>query len=461
MHVSIHSATAQTAQFENLKNDVEKLFNRKDKGKTGTETLQTGVEKKRGALESSPDNSNSLKPGDVAPNAKVIDADYLYPFNRGAAVVRKGDAIALIDKNGNFIVPYNKYNIRNVGDGKQGGIFFITQKNEISEMKDISGVTGMGAINSNGKLITSDLPNLEWWNGAKDCSLIYAYDAKSHNNIYLDASGHKYVLKEDSRYTVTDHEFSEGALRVQDRTAYKYGYKNLTDEWIIKPVYDQAEPFSEGLACVGKKNEFGEIKYGFIDKTGKEVIGLIYSRKPDNFHGGLSRINPKDMTEFKEVFVDTKGAIVQKLPAIGNFTYIGNGIYARTRDVAQVMDSEGEISSLNDFLKGYGVVFNQSADKAFSITGNNKPWYNDNKICFVRTARQSGIAPRTGYIDLKTRKVMEGSFTMQTSLHFCDLVSGLALAQFYITGKIDNSIREGYVNEEGVFVIVKGEGAKW
>ncbi len=33
----------------------------------------------------------------------------MYSFNGGAAVVRKGTAYALIDTNGNFIVPFNKY----------------------------------------------------------------------------------------------------------------------------------------------------------------------------------------------------------------------------------------------------------------------------------------------------------------------------------------------------------------
>ncbi|MBK7505882.1 MAG: WG repeat-containing protein [Bacteroidetes bacterium] len=36
-------------------------------------------------------------------------------------------------------------------------------------------------------------------------------------------------------------------------------------------MYDDVFGFSEGLACV-KKND----KYGFIDKTSKEVIPLIY-----------------------------------------------------------------------------------------------------------------------------------------------------------------------------------------
>ncbi|WP_222708662.1 WG repeat-containing protein [Paenibacillus sp. N3.4] len=41
--------------------------------------------------------------------------------------------------------------------------------------------------------------------------------------------------------------------------------------YAIEPQYDNADSFSEGLAWVSK-----DLKYGFIDKTGKEVIAPQY-----------------------------------------------------------------------------------------------------------------------------------------------------------------------------------------
>ena len=46
----------------------------------------------------------------------------------------------------------------------------------------------------------------------------------------------------------------------------KRGIINQREEEIIPYIYDHVYSFSEGLALVGKDG-----KYGYIDKTGKEV----------------------------------------------------------------------------------------------------------------------------------------------------------------------------------------------
>ncbi len=52
------------------------------------------------------------------------------------------------------------------------------------------------------------------------------------------------------------------------------GYINEENKSVIDPVYAQAEPFANDLACV--KNIEG--KWGFIDKTGKTVIPFTYEQ---------------------------------------------------------------------------------------------------------------------------------------------------------------------------------------
>ncbi|MBX2925146.1 MAG: hypothetical protein KF746_23295 [Chitinophagaceae bacterium] len=51
-------------------------------------------------------NSSGLQPSDIHPDAKVIDADELYPFNKGLATVQKGNARALINSKEEFSIPY-------------------------------------------------------------------------------------------------------------------------------------------------------------------------------------------------------------------------------------------------------------------------------------------------------------------------------------------------------------------
>ena len=64
-------------------------------------------------------------------------------------------------------------------------------------------------------------------------------------------------------------EYYEGLAKVKLND--KYGFIDKTGKEVIPIKYDDAYSFSEGLALVKLNN-----KYGFIDKTGKEVIPIKY-----------------------------------------------------------------------------------------------------------------------------------------------------------------------------------------
>jgi hypothetical protein len=384
-----------------------------------------------------------LKPGDIAPNAKVIDAEFFYPFNMGAAIVQKGSAFGLIDMNGNFLVPYNKYNRitpMSVSGGARitaGGIFMVD--------------AGKGALNSKGVLITAAFPDLSWTSGSDDGKLIFTSNYKG-GYLYLDAEGHQYFFKE-----YLEH-IAEGIGIAKDN--YKCGYKNLKGEWLVKPVYDYAEPFSEGMACVAKRNEFGETKWGFIDRTGKEVTGLIYTFKPENFHAGLARVQPKDNSQFLSAFIDKKGNIAQKFNTVVFYTYIGNGLYSGG---ANMMDSTGKLIPVKDFLQQLGIVM-QPGDKSVNLGNENIEGvpYNDGKISYARLSKEPGHQT-FGSVNIKTKEAIEGLFDAATTFHYFDPVSKLSFARFFISKDYRDKTpaREGYVNEQGVFVIIKGEASKW
>ena len=54
----------------------------------------------------------------------------------------------------------------------------------------------------------------------------------------------------------------------------KWGFIDKTGNYIVKPQFDDASPFSEGLAAVKVDNyASGLAKWGYIDKTGKYVVG--------------------------------------------------------------------------------------------------------------------------------------------------------------------------------------------
>ncbi len=77
----------------------------------------------------------------------------------------------------------------------------------------------------------------------------------------------------------------------------KIGFINLRGNWIIQPIYDRADRFRDGLACVKTGR-----KYGCIDKRGNWVIQPIYE-KFGGFSEGLSWVSIGD----KSGFIDKRG----------------------------------------------------------------------------------------------------------------------------------------------------------
>ena len=90
-------------------------------------------------------------------------------------------------------------------------------------------------------------------------------------------------------------EYYEGLAKVKLND--KYGFIDKTGKEVIPIKYDNAEFFSEGLALVKLNN-----KYGFIDKAGKEVIPIKYD-DAYSFSEGLAKVKLNN----KYGFIDKTG----------------------------------------------------------------------------------------------------------------------------------------------------------
>ncbi|WP_065220348.1 MULTISPECIES: WG repeat-containing protein [Butyricimonas] len=90
--------------------------------------------------------------------------------------------------------------------------------------------------------------------------------------------GHKILLTRN---------FREGLALVYTSNG-KYGYVDTRGEMVIKPVYDYAADFSEGLAVVGVAGGEGQLAYRVIDKRGEIqfYITLQNSRIHEHFSCG-------------------------------------------------------------------------------------------------------------------------------------------------------------------------------
>ena len=102
--------------------------------------------------------------------------------------------------------------------------------------------------------------------------------------------------------------FDEGLAAVKLNN--KWGFIDKTGREVILRKYDFARDFSEGMACVELNN-----KWGFIDKTGREVIPCIYDGVYA-FNEGLAEVKLNN----KIGFIDKSGDI--KIPC--KYEYINN-----------------------------------------------------------------------------------------------------------------------------------------
>lgn len=112
--------------------------------------------------------------------------------------------------------------------------------------------------------------------------------------------------------------FAQDLKPKKDKETKKYGFVNSSDEWIVKPIYDDADKFKDGLAKIylNKKEglitetgivlvepQFDDIekfkdniaivkknkKFGFIDKSGKTLCEPKYD-DIEKFSDGLAKI---------------------------------------------------------------------------------------------------------------------------------------------------------------------------
>lgn len=77
----------------------------------------------------------------------------------------------------------------------------------------------------------------------------------------------------------------------------------------ISEEYDEVNDFYEGLACVGKKQKDGNIRYGFINEEGSVVIPLKYNY-PQAFSDGMAIMFEGEESDEKCGMIDKTGKII-------------------------------------------------------------------------------------------------------------------------------------------------------
>ncbi|HVZ98378.1 MAG TPA: WG repeat-containing protein [Chitinophagaceae bacterium] len=149
--------------------------------------------------------------------------------------------------------------------------------------------------------------------------------ATLHAQIPFQDNNGKYGLKDNDdniifqgKYDHIDTFSTEGLAVV--RSGLKYGFIDKTGKEIIPPEYSIASGFSEGLAAVAVF-EGNEIIWRYIDATGREAI--VCNRKgifAYPFSGGFARILLKDENKWGLIDKAGKELVPPKYDEIGDFS---------------------------------------------------------------------------------------------------------------------------------------------
>ena len=241
-----------------------------------------------------------------------------------------------IDKTGKVVIDCGKYD--GVGSFKDGlaivylkdlGWGFINhagkevispqfeQAGNFSEGLAVVQVRGSwGFIDKTGRLVIE--PKYEWCCGFSEGVAVVM---KSNEVLLIDESGQTILSRsmDDLQLNIyEDARLSEGLIDAYDCTKSKTGFIDKTGNFVIEPKFDNAGPFSEGLARV-TVTEGGEEKLGFIDHSGQFVIPPIFNTDADfrrnstdfseDWASVTENLRPTITEEEKFVYIDKKGAI--------------------------------------------------------------------------------------------------------------------------------------------------------
>lgn len=407
--------------------------------------------------------------GSIAANAKYLAIDKFDDFSDGFAIITNENSNAIINEKGEIVVPFKKYR------------FESPFCNGFIQAEKVGG-TNYGYLNKKMEPITPFI--FVWQTRFDKDGYVHNRKDKSQNENFdynISSTGQMVPLLNRINGARIEYYFREmGAVIDYSEGLVKYsvkgkdgrdlyGYISRSSKIVIPAKYLNAGEFNEGLAPVAQLTDNGEVKWGFIDKTGKLVIPLQFRNQPGGFSNGLCYVKPVSFDEFNFAYINKAGEVqfkvkfneANKLTSDFNFSiasavnsrqafreyndrykeilnpFQGKFLFWGTSNAEVKMISKtGEVTDFCDFLAKNGFPSKRNAREIIQ----NKV-IRDERIIF----KHSG---KIGIINTDGNIVIAPVFSQLG--HF-DPVSKLAYALF----EDAKGTTEGYINESGVFTIVK------
>ena len=267
----------------------------------------------------------------IEPNfiAHVSNFGALPYFNEGLTPIVNPETnrVGYIDKKGNVVINPQFYSARNfyedvafVGtqddhviidkNGKVLAEKFVAINGYYSNFKNGRAIArkefSYGYINKEGKFVIKPI-----FEDARDFSEGLAAVKKDEKWGFIDLEGN---VKVQFQFTNEPKSFSDGRAFVQG-TNLKWGIIDTEGNIIVEPIYDEAFPFSDGVAVVSKMDEKWNKTYYIINLSGKPVKTFDKAKKSEETTTLLSGFNEGcsiAMKGYKKGMLDSKGNIVIK-----------------------------------------------------------------------------------------------------------------------------------------------------
>ncbi|NLN84139.1 MAG: hypothetical protein GX138_07285 [Firmicutes bacterium] len=240
----------------------------------------------------------------------VIDPvyDLAWPFLEGRAAVEMNEKWGYIDTEGNLVVPfkydwaecfYNGYAaVAYEREGtdyftfvdKNGKELFPAKYQYAHSFHEGLAVVGVdqgddrkyGVIDTEGNEVV--LPVYDWINDFQQG--LSSAESEGRWGLINKEGRHVTPIKYDYIYPYLE---DYASAIYQD----KWGFLDLSGNEVIPFEYDLANGFIDGLALVGKGEEYPGLDYGYVDKYGNEVVPLIYDYASVEFSEGLAAVSYK------------------------------------------------------------------------------------------------------------------------------------------------------------------------
>ena len=375
-------------------------------------------------------NGNMVYPVFNKSTAKVIKHDVGYQsqdvFHDGIFTLDTREGIGFLDAQGNIlpggfqwsrawdnflplfsngyaIVTKKKQNPF-IGRGYDIEQFVIDKKGVTKKITSFGEIYGIGKFNKDGIAAITI-------NGTKSrfrTAFINTKGQPVYRNLWRDEVRLRGVLGE----------FCDGLALYLDAATCQYGFVNRQGQIVIKPQYDDASGFSEGLAVV-MKTTGSERKYVFINTKGQQAIQRTFTNKPESFSCGYSVVKK---TDGSYVMIDKDGNV--KSPAYKAATSFypwGKAIVQKDGEVYVIDKSFNNVGSLSGelyyfgetkipFVTEDGLIFQNN--KIYDFDGNNRRimCYGNYSLIGAGLAKvefgNSIHDAKIGFVNLKTGKLV-------------------------------------------------------